>query len=314
MSKLNSAFKSLPIGPSMVLRLHECGSEEDQARLVYVLTICLDKKERWLCSGMKKPIELMRWALAGYEKWGLAEEFEPMRRLARCEAMGQLLESAQGRVNESLSPRVGHVRAMALIPPRFDHLFWGMLLGVGLMVAWGGVCFADGAWAWKGGLGVAGLWLSCLGFCAAMLKGSVYIWQDSSSSMAEGIKALGWGRSPRESAIARLSEMGGARSGESSCEPKPPPELARKARRGQLTPLEALEVSRVAKSAKAWRDDWNRVQERLASMGQDAILDSKQPGWALARLEEMELGYQVSKPAQGDAGHGRDHERDARRL
>ena len=47
---------------------------------VYVLATNLDLKERWLCAGFKRPNELRRWALAGYDKWGLAEEFEPMRR------------------------------------------------------------------------------------------------------------------------------------------------------------------------------------------------------------------------------------------
>ena len=300
---------NLPIGEEMALRLHECGSEEDQARLVYALSVCLDERERWICQGLKKPAELIRWALAGYDRWGLAKEFEPMRRLARCEAMRLLMQTAGGRINESLSPRVGHVWAMALIPPRFDHVYWAVFLVVSAGVAWLGSDASEWAWLTRGGWAAAGVWMGVCALFFAMLKGSVYVWQDSSSSMPEGITALGWGRAPREAAIASLSSMQCAAAGEAAelRGPKNPLALAGKARRGALTPLEALEVSRVAKRAKAWHEDWIKIEERMAHRGGHAIAESKQPGWALARLEEMELGAALEKQSPGlvNGGKGR---------
>lgn len=181
----------MPIGADMASRVHECGSEEDQARLVYALRSRLHARERGVCRDFLKPAGLMRW--------GLAEEFERMRRLARSEAMGRMLQLERWRVTESLSHRRGHMWAMALIRPSFVHLYWAVCVSVSL--CWLGAG-AEGA---EGAAGVASAALAAL--LAGLCKGFVYVWQDSSSSMPEEIMAVGWGRNPRASAIAMLSEM-----------------------------------------------------------------------------------------------------------
>lgn len=296
----------MPIDESVALRLHEVGQVEDQARLAYVLCVSLDESERWLARGFKRPQELMRWGLAGIEDWGLADEFEPMRRLARAEQWVFVADGARGRFNEVMSSRLSHVRSIGFMSPRADHVYWLMVVSALALLLWGGYEFGNWMGATKGFGAQVMSWLGGSALLALCLKSAAYVWQDSSTGLAVGMGAMVWGPKPREDALRAMSahqtdpdasEMDVASSSEAA-------RLLKKAKRGDLSALEALELAQASKKAKAWREDWAATQDRWREQGKSIIKSSLEPGWAMAKLERMELG--------GGEDHGRSPEAPSR--
>jgi hypothetical protein len=76
------------------------------------------------------------------------------------------------------------------------------------------------------------------------------------------------------------------------------PALEKKAKTGHLSGLEALDLARSTKRAKAWREDWIALQELLSKKGEAMILSSKQAGWALSRLESLALSERKGKTGE----------------
>lgn len=282
----------MPIDESVALRLHEVGQAEDHARLAYVLCVSLNERERWLARGFKRPQELMRWGLAGIEDWGLADEFEPMRRLARAEQWVSLAEGARGRFNEVMASRLSHVRSIGFMSPRTDHVYWLMVVCALALGMWGGYEFGNWMGATKG-LGAQVIsWLGGSALLALCLKSAAYVWQDSSTGLAAGMGAMVWGPSPREDALRAMSSHKTNRE-DSELEASSGPQAARlikKAKRGDLSALEALELAQASKKAKSWRENWAAAQDRWREQGKSIIESSLEPGWAMAQLERLELG------------------------
>ena len=290
------SVKSLPVNASMALRLHEIGSEEDQARLVYVLCVCLSDKERWLSQSFKKPQDLQRWALSGVDSWGLASEFEPIRRLARSQEWERMVSTSQGRLNEILYNNISHLVSLFYSAPGIDHLYWIMIQLFFGGVLWQMIGFSSWLGLQKGPLTQYFMWVGLFFILYSSLKVANYIWQDSSNHMAEGIRNWIWGRSPRDHAQQLMAWQ------TSDTQPTQPhfdqtiDHLLTKAKNGTLKPLEALELSQYQKKNHLLKEDWINAQNKMKENGRTLIEQSQQKGWVLAQFEQAQLKTLLSLP------------------
>jgi hypothetical protein len=253
-----------------------------------------------LARGFKRPQELMRWGLAGIEDWGLAAEFEPMRKLARAEQWVLIADGARGRFNEVMSARMSHVCSIGFMSPRTDHVYWMMVVCALALLLWGGYEFGNWMGATKGLAAQVISWVGGSAMLALCLKMAAYVWQDSSTGLANGIGAMVWGTSPRDDALSAMSAHHmehEANEDEESNSLMRAARLAKKAKRGDLSALEAIELAKASKKAKSWRENWTATQDRWREQGKSIIESSLESGWAMAKLECLELDLEGEKEA-----------------